>query len=74
MIHESRSPPGSYLDLASSSGNSDVVFIARFPRRLGSPSQLPRPCPLRDGVRLFFAPRRRMANDLMCGAWPRGYT
>jgi hypothetical protein len=28
MIHESRSPPGSYLDLASSSGNFDVVFLA----------------------------------------------
>jgi hypothetical protein len=37
MIHESRSPQGSYLDLASSFGNSDVVFLARFPRRLGRP-------------------------------------
>jgi hypothetical protein len=37
MIHESRSPPGSYLDLASSSRNSNVVFLARFPRRLGRP-------------------------------------
>jgi hypothetical protein len=36
-IHESRSPLGSYLDLASSSDNSDVVFLARFPRRLGRP-------------------------------------
>jgi hypothetical protein len=32
-----RSPPGSFLHLASSSGNSDVVFRARFPRRLGRP-------------------------------------
>jgi hypothetical protein len=30
MINEPRSPPGSYLDLASSYGNSDVVFLARF--------------------------------------------
>jgi hypothetical protein len=36
-IHELRSPPGSYLDLASSFGNSDVVFLARFPRQLGRP-------------------------------------
>jgi hypothetical protein len=35
MIHESRSTPGSYLDLASNSGNSDVVFLARFPCWLG---------------------------------------
>jgi hypothetical protein len=32
-----RSPPGSYLDLDPSSWNSDVVFHARFPRRLGGP-------------------------------------
>jgi hypothetical protein len=37
MIHKSRSPLGSYLDLASNSGNSDVVFLARFPRRLERP-------------------------------------
>jgi hypothetical protein len=37
MIHESSSPPGSYLDLASNFGNSDVVFLARFPCRLGRP-------------------------------------
>jgi hypothetical protein len=73
MIHESRSPPGSYLDLASSSGNSDVVFLARFPHQLGDPSQLARPSPLRDGVPLFSTPRRWMANQLMFGTWPRGY-
>jgi hypothetical protein len=32
-----RSPPGSYLNLDPSSWNSDVVFHARFPRRLGEP-------------------------------------
>jgi hypothetical protein len=39
LVHDTwiRSPPGSYLDLASSSGNSNVVFLARFPRRLGRP-------------------------------------
>jgi hypothetical protein len=34
MVHESRAPLGSYLDLTSSSGYSDMVFLARFPRRL----------------------------------------
>jgi hypothetical protein len=39
----------------------------------GDPSQLARPSPLQDGVLLFSAPRWRMVNELMCGAWHRGY-
>jgi hypothetical protein len=39
----------------------------------GDPSQLARPSPLRDGVLLFSAPQRQMVNELMRGAWPRGY-
>jgi hypothetical protein len=73
MIHESRSPPGSCLDLASNSWNSDVVFLARFPRRLGRPYTTSSPSPLLDGVPLFSAPQRQIAKELMHGAWPRGY-
>jgi hypothetical protein len=63
-----RSPPGSYLDLDRTSGNSDVVFHARFPCRLGEPSQPSRPSPLRNGVPPFSAPRLRMTNVFLRGS------
>jgi hypothetical protein len=40
MIHELRSPPRSYLDLASSSGNSDVSSLQGSHTGKEDPSQL----------------------------------
>jgi hypothetical protein len=70
MIHELRSPLGSYLDLVLALGTP--TWSSLQGSHAGYPSQLARPSPLRDGVPLS-APRRRMVNELMRGAWPRGY-
>jgi hypothetical protein len=53
--------------------SSGKVGRAAPPPARGNPRQLARPSPLRDGVPLFSAPRRRLAKKLMRNAWPRGY-
>jgi hypothetical protein len=73
MIHEQDHHQDPTLILLLNPGTPTWSCLQGSHDSLGDPRQLARPSPLQNGVPIFSDPRRRMANELMCGSRSGGY-